>query len=99
VAVSPSYSLVGTVYPVYPKGIYQSELVATPVITMTPRLASNAVDLVISGEIGRAYRVQTSPDLVHWSDHFSYTNTGTSYEYVDQMSLGAPQVFYRVVSP
>jgi hypothetical protein len=82
-----------------PDGIYQSEPVATPVITPLSLSSSNGVDLVISGEIGRAYRLQTTTDFITWSDRWSFTNTSPSIEFTEPANTNLQNLFYRVVSP
>jgi hypothetical protein len=83
----------------YPAGIYQSASVATPFITATFLPGSNSIDLRISCEIGQGYRVQTSPDLVNWSNHLSFTSSSPFYEFADPVNPATPSLFYRVVSP
>jgi hypothetical protein len=82
-----------------PIGIYQSMPVSTPFITTTQLTNTNAMDIVISGQVGRKYRLLTSPDLTTWSNLWIYTNTAPTMEYIDPINQNLGQRFYRVVSP
>jgi hypothetical protein len=83
----------------YPAGIYQSASAATPVLTLARQASPAAVALSASGEIGRAYRLQTSSDLKTWSDRLAYTNTASGLQLVEPIVSGSTQLFYRAVSP
>ncbi len=81
---------------VYPVGIYQSMPVAAPIVRLTST-NSSGVTVNMSGESGRAYRLQSSADLVTWQDRLSFTNTGALTQFSDPMT--GSRLFYRVVSP
>jgi hypothetical protein len=67
--------------------------VSIPMISVDTEASSGAF-LRVSGEIGRAYVLENSPDLVAWNEALSYTNTAPLQIIpVDQSS---PSVFYRV---
>ena len=83
----------------YPAGIYQSESSALPIIGISLQTNPKAILLNISGEVGRAYRLQISPDLQSWSDYLIYTNTAPTFQFLDPVATGSTQLFYRVVSP
>ncbi|MDB6108988.1 MAG: hypothetical protein JWR69_738 [Pedosphaera sp.] len=89
----------GTFVGVGRSGTYQSDPVAPAVMVASRNSASNAMDLLISGEVGRAYRLQTSATLSAWSDSLSFTNTLPTMEFLDPVDPNAAQLFYRVVSP
>jgi len=79
-------------------GIYRSEISA-PILTARLLSSSNAVDLLISGEFGRSYRLQTSTNFSSWDDVMSFTNQGPPYEFVDPIQPNFSARFYRVFSP
>lgn len=80
-------------------GIYQSDSLAVPWLTLTPQTNPAAVVLNASGEIGRGYRLQCSADLQTWTNRAAYTGTATGFQLVDPVPPGSTQLFYRVVSP
>lgn len=80
-------------------GIFQSETVTTPVITASRDPNSNALQLSISGEIGRQYRLQTSSLASVWADRLTYTNASGNVIVVDPIRPETSRLFYRVVSP
>jgi hypothetical protein len=50
-------------------------------------------------EIGKAYRVQYSTDLIHWTDLTSFTSSSAAFQFVDAAAAGSILRFYRIVSP
>ncbi len=82
-----------------PSGIYQSAPVATPFMTSSKVAGSDALNLQIQGEVGRAYRLQSSTDLANWSDVVSYTNTAPVMEFVEPITNTIVRQFYRAISP
>jgi hypothetical protein len=62
------------------------------------RGGGNEFDLLIQAEIGKAHRLQTSSNLVNWTDLFNFTPSEELTTYNDAPS-DRPQQFYRVVSP
>ena len=89
----------GTFVAVGGSGIYQSDSVTPPHITANAPASPNSMSVQISGEVGRGYRLQTSTDLLNWSDRWCYTNTGPMTNFTEAVDLKQPRVFYRVVSP
>jgi hypothetical protein len=69
---------------------------------LTLRLAglSGGATLVLDGEIGRAYRIQSSQDLSqsNWTNVVTVTNTTEATQVFDSSPV-AQQRFYRAVSP
>ncbi len=66
------------------------------------RPSRDGFELVITGEIGRTYRVQASSDLSrsNWVDLFTFENTdGTTTVFLDSQAGHFAHRFYRVVSP
>jgi hypothetical protein len=55
--------------------------------------------LTISGEVGRAYRLQAASNFStgNWQDLFAWTNTTGTTQFLDVTQL--PRRFYRAVSP
>lgn len=73
-----------------------------PVFTL--RLAGfpgGVPSLVLDGESGRAYCIQTCSDLagLNWTDVFAVTNTTEAQSYLDTQANSAPIRFYRGVTP
>ncbi|HEY9174337.1 MAG TPA: hypothetical protein VI136_18800 [Verrucomicrobiae bacterium] len=89
----------GTFVAVGEEGIFQSEAVAAPILSASRVAESNALQLVISGEVGRSYRLQTSALSTAWSDRWVYTNNSGSVVFIDPITPEASRLFYRVVSP
>ncbi len=89
----------GSFVAVGPDGIYQSEPVATPVLSVSQAAVSDTIQLLISGEVGRSYRLQTSTLSSTWADRWLFTNTTGSVTFVDPITPESSQLFYRVVSP
>ena len=56
-----------------------------------------ALDLML--EAGRAFRLQSSTNLVLWSDVTNFTGTGTVVHFLDAGATNQTRRFYRVVSP
>jgi len=52
-----------------------------------------------SFQIGTAYRVQSSTNLVNWTDLTNFTATGASAQIRDAAATNLTRRFYRVVSP
>jgi PKD repeat protein len=72
-------------------------LVATPVRLCLPvTVSSNQVQVCVSGEIGRSYLVQASPDLVNWTLIATAVNTNGSLVFTDPARSNFPQRFYKV---
>ena len=59
--------------------------------------ADFALDLSL--EIGRAFRVQGSTNLVVWTDVTNFTSTGLAFQFLDAAATNQTRRFYRVVSP
>ena len=86
-------------YGLYPSGIYQSAPVAVPMLTIAAQAGPSTVTVTVSGEAGRRYRLQSSPDLQTWTDRLIYTNAAMTTQFVDSIAPGVSQQFYRAVSP
>jgi hypothetical protein len=60
------------------------------------------IELAVTGEIGRSYRLQANDNLstTNWIDLFSFNNTqGVTTLFLDSQAGNFSQRFYRVVSP
>ena len=68
----------------------------TPVLG-TPEISSRELRFVVNGEIGRSYRVETSPDLVRWNAEFSLTLEEEGQSITVVPSEAHPSCFVRVV--
>jgi hypothetical protein len=53
--------------------------------------------IAIRGEIGRAYTIQTSDDLIHWEEFETLILTGNPQTYLDWESPKKAKRFYRAV--
>ncbi|MCP5533181.1 MAG: right-handed parallel beta-helix repeat-containing protein [Akkermansiaceae bacterium] len=53
--------------------------------------------VALRGEVGRAYTLQVSEDLIHWDNLVIFTLTGNPQTQIDWGSLDRPQRFYRAV--
>ncbi len=82
-----------------PVGIYQSTPVATPFISLSAQTNAASLSMNISGEVGRAYRLQTSEDLQTWVDLSNYTSTSPVQPMSVPRNPGTNHLFYQVVSP
>ena len=82
--------------------IVQSGSLASAQLAVRGRAGGAGVELAITGEIGRPYRLQAASDLAHpaWADLFTFTNTQDSTTiFLDSEAAQHPQRFYRVRSP
>ena len=65
----------------------------------TRDIASGSIKIVFSGPTGMQNVLQSSSDLVHWTDLGTGTaNSVGTYEYTDPIAAGPGQRFYRVNS-
>jgi hypothetical protein len=82
----------------FPSGIAQSGNVAIPQLH-SPQPGPSGVSLSIDGEIGRAYRVESSTNLLAWETVLAYTNDAPRTRVTIPPTNAAPARFYRAVSP
>jgi hypothetical protein len=75
--------------------ILQSADLRVPYLTGAPSVAGNGFAVSATGEVGRGYRLQASPDLATWSDVLFYTNAQYTMRWVDPGSPTNSQRFYR----
>jgi hypothetical protein len=80
--------------------IIQSASSSIPVLTAT-NSESLGFQLSLTGEIGRAYRIQavTNISSTDWQDIAGFTNTTATMLFLDSNTTNFPQRFYRAVSP
>ena len=78
---------------------YPNITIPRPTISQPGVLNGNAFSLVVSGELGRQYRIQVSTNLVIWTDVLSMISTNSTWEYVDRSFSNNTARFYRVASP
>jgi len=78
--------------------ILQSEDVRVPWLSGNLAL-TNGFEISVNGELGRAYRLQTSDDLRVWSDVCTYTNAEYLARLTDAAATNRANGYYRVVSP
>lgn len=81
--------------------IIQSGSFSIPALSVIRALNDSGINLAMSGEIGRGYRIQTRTNLAEgdWEDFLSFTNTGPVMEFLDTSVTNLPSRFYRAVSP
>ncbi len=68
-------------------------------LTVRDRRDNEGFELVVTGAIGRSYRIQASTDLNTWIDLFSFSNSEEKTLFLDSNAASFPSRFYRVVSP
>lgn len=80
-------------------GIVQSAPIFS--LAVKPQISSKSVELDLTGEIGRAYHIQTStnPLGTSWTDLAIVTNTSETSVFLDTQASNRPAAFYRAVSP
>ena len=78
------------------KPVAQSDNVARPYFR-PPALAGTNIELHVTGEIGRAYRLQISATLDTWDDYFVYTNDLPSMNFT--VPRRTNMRFFRAESP
>lgn len=81
--------------------IIQSDAVSIPSLAVRNDSNGGGLALTITGEIGRAYRIQARTNLAEsdWEDFLSLTNTAPTTEFLDNSVTNLPARFYRAVSP
>jgi hypothetical protein len=79
--------------------ILQSGRVIGPVLTVREFDPQFGFVFSVEGEMDRLYRVQSSTDLLNWTDVLEFNNTQTTTLVLDEDALMTPFRFYRVVSP
>jgi hypothetical protein len=89
----------GTFVAVGSHGIYQSLPVSTPSLLIQRIAGTSTLKIYSSGEVGRAYRLQSSPNLSNWTDALHFTNTVPTMELVEFADPNSMAGFYRVVTP
>lgn len=68
-------------------------------LTATPETNGSPFELNLSSGANRVCIIQSSPDLVNWSPVFTNTtDTNGIFNFVDNNSTNASQLFYRAVS-
>jgi hypothetical protein len=95
----------------FPDGIlFYSHIVTNPIVRVTPTLTlgglTNGVfHTTVSATSGWQYALQSSPDLINWSNCVDYFNPNQSTNFLftrpvnDPSASGAPIRFYRLQAP
>lgn len=89
----------GTFVAVGPNGIFQSGDLATPILSIARAGGTSNLILRSTGEIGRAYRLQSSTNLANWTDVVSFTNVFSMAELELSPDFSTPTKLFRVISP
>lgn len=89
-----SFVVVGTGLP---GGIAQSSNVAIPQLNNLQ--LGPSVSLDIDGEVGRAYRLEGSTNLLDWEEVMAYTNDAPRTRVTTPPTNAVPARFYRAVIP
>ena len=76
-----------------------SSLFQPPAPQTSAAIHSTGFALDLSLEVGRAFRVQGSTNLVVWTDVTNFTSTGLAFQFLDAAATNQTRRFYRVVSP
>ena len=81
---------------VYPQRFYRSEAVVIrpQILGLSP--TAGQVQLLLSGEIGRNYQIQTSADLTHWFPLQNVVLTNSVLLFTDSTAGNQDHRFYRV---
>ena len=79
--------------------ILQSGRVIGPLLTVREYDPQSGLVFSIEAEMDQDYRIQTSSDLLNWTDVLEFNNTQTTTLFLDEEALFAPFRFYRVVWP
>lgn len=61
--------------------------------------AGNGLVLTVEGEPQRAFELQHSPDLQHWTTISSHIHTSTAASITNEIAPTQPRGFFRVISP
>jgi hypothetical protein len=87
-----------TTYSLTAKNVKTTLVARTGMIAPPTRLSNGHLQLRYSGSPGKTYRVQTSSDLIHWTDAGNVTTDATGIlQFEDGASTGNAQRFYRIV--
>ena len=74
-----------------------------PIFTLaaTSQSMGGGFELVLTGEVGRSYRIQASANLAdsNWTDLINFTNTDETMEFLDFQATNYTWRYYRAVSP
>ena len=74
-------------------------VIEPPGLQALAEIRANGFALDLLGEVGRSFRVQSSADLVTWTDVTGFTSTGPTVRVFDFAGRNGSRRFYRVVSP
>ena len=89
----------GTFVAVGPDGIYQSDSVVTPRISLLRKGDGTGVFVQVSGEVGRQYRLQFSEDMTSWHDERVFTADLPTMQFDEPFDPQLSNKFLRAVSP
>lgn len=88
-----------------PGGMYSATILSsgeivpraiTPAVAGAPmRQTNGTMDVLVSGELGKAYGMDVSTDLVHWVFLSTQTNQSGTMTFQDPAAPSYPQRFYR----
>ena len=68
---------------------------STPAANMALAAQSNGMQVVLHGEAGHTYSIETSTDLVHWVTWTNQVNTTGTINITDTDATNCPMRFYR----
>ena len=84
----------------FPHRFYRAaQFVAAPSFESVSLTGDNQFQLILSGEAGRNYQLQTSTNLIFWTVLTNILMTNSSTPFVDPSVINFPQRFFRLVSP
>jgi hypothetical protein len=77
-----------------------SEISGPPILLSSAGFSTNGeFQLCVYGQIGRAYTLQASTNLMNWVSLFDFTCTNSPMNVVDPVPQNFSQRFYRVLMP
>ena len=72
-------------------------LAPAPATVAAPVLQDGQLQLLLQGQPGTPYIIQTSPDLANWTSLSTNLLAGNSVTITNPISAGAPRQFYRAI--
>jgi hypothetical protein len=70
-----------------------------PILSVNAYTPSNGFEINADLELGGIYRVQTSADMLNWSDVTNFVSGTASFVYGDAFDPTKFRAFYRIISP
>lgn len=71
--------------------------VRQPVLGPVVLLSNSAVRVTVTGQAGRLYAIQASPDFTNWRTITNLTLAGSTGQFLEVFATNSPQRFFRAV--